>query len=136
METVAQARLRETAAFIDMHLAELPELSQRDETSAHEAELRKVAASHREFLEFVRWHLRVPLWYSEKADGPEHFAPGHFHRFMLRMAMKPKEPSEVALEYGEPIQFLHDGIDMPSSQDFRTTVSYRNDHAPEGQKDY
>lgn len=132
MEDIAQTRMVETAAFIDRYLAETPDLPGGEgQATVREADIREIAASHREFLEFVRWHLSVPLWYSKAQEGPEHFAPGHFDRFMLRMIMKPRVEGEAILEQGEPINFISDGIPAPSAsvwgqQDGRVTLPRRH----------
>lgn len=119
MKDVAKARMRETAAMIEKHLAETPDASlSPGQPSAREAELLAIAASHREFLKFVQWHLNVPLWYSTEQTGPETFAQGHFDRLMLRMVMKPSAEGEKTLEYGETINFTYEDL-IPSDRLWR-----------------
>jgi hypothetical protein len=44
-------------------------------------------------------------------------APGRFTQFMeYMMVHRERSPEEAVLEYSAPINFVHDGIEMPSGQ--------------------
>ncbi len=50
-------------------------------------------------------------------DPDARVAPGRFAQFMAYMMVhREKSPDEAVLEYSAPISFLHDGIEMPTSQ--------------------
>jgi hypothetical protein len=49
-------------------------------------------------------------------DPDARVAPGRFTQFMeYMMVHRERNPGEVAIEYSKPINFLEDGVDMPST---------------------
>jgi len=148
-------REQKIAGWIDSHSAKAPLLPCRvDEMTEREAEIFKVAAYHLGFIKFLRSALSMPE-ITMNADGSvtiiadprEAFVgpfagdpgaysipPGKYGPLAL-LSLLSRNDADKTLECGEPIDFLHDGIEMPSDQIFRATVSYRDDHAPDRQKD-
>jgi hypothetical protein len=50
-------------------------------------------------------------------DPDARVAPGRFTQFMeYMMVHRESSPEEAVLEYSAPINFVHDGIEMPSGQ--------------------
>lgn len=146
------------AEWIDSHSAKAPMLPcPVDAMTEREAEIFKVAAYHLGFIKFLRSALltagttmnddgSVPI----SADPKEAFVgpfagdlgaysipPGKYgpSAVLALLSMLPGNDADRTLEYGEPIEFLPDGLEMPSDRFVSTTVSYRDDHAPDRQKD-
>lgn len=60
-------------------------------------------------------------------DPDARIAPGRFTQFMeYMMVHRERSPDEVVLEYSAPINFLYDGMEMPSDRIFTSSETQKD----------
>jgi hypothetical protein len=122
-----EATPEQIAGWIDRHSAKAPLLPCRvDEMTEREAEIFKVAAYHLGFIQYLRSTLPNRGETTMNDDGsmtvlldPANAFSGPFEGVPIlpdhwRKMLQNRENEGPMFEYSAPINFLHDGLEMPT----------------------